>query len=187
MITAEKVVQEVIKDGIFYETSGGGVTVSGGEPLFQWEFTLEILQLCKKAGIHTALETSGFATPEIFRKVVESCDLVLFDLKETDEGKHLAYTGVPLFPILENLKGLDEMQIPFVLRLPIVPGMNDREAHFLEAKRLREKLPLCGGIEIMPYHKLGEYKYDQLGRECFCRHIAEPSKEQIQEWERLLK
>ena len=71
--------------------------------------------------------------------------------------------------------------------MPIVPGMNDRESHFMEVTRLREKLQFCGGIEIMPYHKLGEYKYNQLGRECFCRHIAEPSKEQIQEWESFLK
>jgi pyruvate formate lyase activating enzyme len=155
--------------------------------LYQPEFTAEILRLCKENGIHTAIETSGFATQEVFCKVVQHCDLVLFDIKETDENKHLEYTGVPLSPILKNLNILNEMQIPFILRFPVIPGLNDRESHFLETKNLSETLQFCRETEIMPYHKLGQYKYEKLGRDYLCNHIVEPDKEQIQHWERLLK
>ena len=163
------------------------MTISGGEPLFQPEFTAEILRRCKEKGIHTAIETSGFASPAVWKDVVTYCDLVLFDIKATDEEKHLEYTGVPLNIILRNLKTVNEMQIPFVVRLPIIPGLNDRKAHFSAVKALVKTLTCCRGAEIMPYHKLGEYKYQQLGREYRCQHVAEPTKEQVKEWNAFLK
>lgn len=186
-ITAEEVFQEIIKDKVFYETSGGGVTISGGEPLYQPEFTTEILRRCKENNIHTAIETSGFAGESTIRKVLKYCDLVLFDIKETDEEKHLEYTGIPLATVLQNLKLLNELKIPFIIRLPIIPGFNDRNEHFLQVKEMTKGLSFFRGIEIMPYHKLGEYKYQQLGREYLLGHIAEPTKSQVSEWEKLLK
>ena len=186
-ITAEEVFQEIIKDKVFYETSGGGVTISGGEPLYQPEFTTEILRRCKENNIHTAIETSGFAAESTIRKVLKYCDLVLFDIKETDKEKHLEYTGAPLGVVLQNLKTVNDSKVPFVIRLPIIPGMNDRDDHFLKVKDVAGKLAFCRGVEIMPYHKLGEYKYQQLGTDYLCRNVDEPSKEQIRKWEYLLE
>jgi pyruvate formate lyase activating enzyme len=99
----------------------------------------------------------------------------------------LEYTGVLLKSILQNLISLNELKIPFILRLPIIPGINDREEHFLKVKTIAEKLQFCRGIQSMPYHKLGEYKYQQLGRDYLCQHITEPTKEQVREWENFFK
>lgn len=186
-ITAREVVNEVIRDVAFYEASGGGVTVSGGEPLLQPEFTAEILKLCKEKEIHTAIETSGYAGSKALTAVLEHCDLVLFDIKETNESNHLEYTGVSLEPILKNLKQINGMQIPFVIRMPIIPGFNDRQEHLQNVRELASGFVYCHGIQIMPYHKLGEYKYEQLGRTYPYGFITEPSKEQIEKWNTFLK
>jgi pyruvate formate lyase activating enzyme len=186
-VSVQEIFDEIIKDKVFYETSGGGVTVSGGEPLFQSEFTAEILRLCKQNGIHTAVETSGFASESNLIKVLKYCDLVLFDIKETDNEKHLEYTGVSLDIILQNLKSVNDMKVPFVIRMPIIPGFNDRKEHFFKVKEIAKKLPFCRNLQIMPYHKLGEYKYQQLGKEYLCRNIVEPSKDDVEKWKSLLK
>jgi len=186
-VSVQEVVDEILRDDIFYETSGGGVTISGGEPLFQPEFSAEILKCCREKGIHTAIETSGFAAPGAFDSVIQYCDLVLFDIKETDGEKHLAYTGVPMDVILRNLGAVNAKKIPFVIRLPIIPGFNDRAEHFSKVRQIAVGLPFCRGIQIMPYHKLGEYKYPQLGREYLCRDVDEPAKEQVKQWEMLLR
>jgi len=187
IISAQDIFDEIVRDKVFYETSNGGVTISGGEPLYQPEFSAEILRICKENGIHTAIETSGYATEDTIRKVLKYCDLVLFDIKETDAEKHLKYTGVDLNIILRNLKIVNDMKVPFVIRLPVIPGINDREDHFLKVKSIVEESAYFCGFEIMPYHKLGEYKYKQLGRKYLCSNIAEPTKDDVEKWERLIK
>jgi len=186
-ISTQEAFDEIVRDKVFYEISGGGVTISGGEPLYQPEFTAEILRLCRENEIHTAIETSGFSTENAIRKVLKYCDFVLFDIKETDEKKHLEYAGTPLGVILQNLKTVNDSKVPFVIRLPIIPGFNDTNEHLRKVKSMAEGLPFCKGIEIMPYHKLGEYKYQQLGRNYLCRNVEEPSKEQVRKWECILK
>lgn len=118
--------------------------------------------------------------------VLKFCDLVLFDIKETDESKHLEYTGVGQRIILENLRQINDEKIPFVIRLPIIPGLNDKEEHFLKVKELAGKLDMCQKVQTMPYHKLGVYKYNKLGRKYMCSQIAEPTEQQIKKWEALL-
>ena len=108
--------------------------------------------------------------------------LKLFDIKETDEENHRKYTGVPLGPILDNLRLINESGIPFLIRLPIVPGFNDRKEHFARVRELARTWKMCRGIEIMPYHRLGAYKYAKLGREYLCASVEEPSAQQIQKW-----
>lgn len=180
--SVEEIIKEVEKDKTFYNTSGGGITISGGEPLFQPDFTYEILKECKKRNIHTAIETSGFASGEVYEKVIRQCELVLFDIKETNPENHLKYTGVSLTPILENLHLTDKLNIPFIIRLPIIPGINDRKEHFLNVKKLISGFKNCKDINIMPYHKLGAYKYDLLGLDYKCSNIEEPDKETVQKW-----
>lgn len=184
-ITVDEAYDEVKKDKVFFETSGGGVTVSGGEPLFQPEFTAELLKTCQKNEIHTAIETSGFADEKVLLTVLEHCDLVLFDIKETDEERHKQYTGVSLTPILENLKLINKNKIPFNIRAPIIPTLNDRESHFNALKAIRESMEFCQDIQIMPYHRIGSYKYALLGRDYSCGGISEPSKEMIEAWKSL--
>ena len=179
---AEDVVKELKKDIVFYLATNGGITVSGGEPLFQPSFTAEILKLCKESGMHTALETCGYASESVFSEVIRYCNAVLFDIKETDEEKHIAYTGVSLKPILRNLEILNEKGIPFIIRAPIVPTLNDREEHFENILRLREKFKNCEKIQIMPYHNFGNYKYEKLARKYLCEEIAPPAEEKIKEW-----
>lgn len=185
-MSADEVFQEIIRDKVFYDTSNGGVTISGGEPLYQPEFTAEILRKCQENGIHTAIETSGFAKKEALLSVVEHCDLVLFDIKETDEALHERYTGVPFKKVLENLSLISEKGIPFIIRAPIIPTLNDRESHFRALNSIRNSMVCCQGIQIMPYHKTGSYKYELLQRDYSCDEISEPSKEIIGTWENIL-
>lgn len=185
--SAEEVFEEVIRDRAFYTSSGGGVTVSGGEPLLQAEFTAALLNMCRRAGIHTAVETSGFGTAAALQAVAEQSDLILFDLKETDEERHLQFTGVPLKPILDNLRSLDSMGVETVLRLPIIPGWNDRQEHLLRAKEIAASLEHGTGVQVMPYHQLGAYKYAQLGRKYQCENVNEPTKETVAQWRRLVE
>lgn len=163
--TAPEVLEAVMKDELFYKNSGGGITLSGGEPLFQPNFALEILRLSKERGLHTAVETCGFVKPEILCQAAEFTDLFLFDFKETDPEKHRAYTGADNALILENLRLLETMGKDVILRCPIIPGYNDREDHFdgicAVANRHRNILR----VEIEPYHAFGEAKYAALGRQ----------------------
>lgn len=184
-ITAKDALAEIKRDRIFYEKSGGGVTISGGEPLFQAEFTAELLKLCKQAGIHTAIETCGFSDKESLARVLSFSDLVLFDIKETDEALHKEYTGADLHTVLENLKLVSESGAPFIIRAPIIPSLNDRESHLAELKRL-SAMKGCLGVEIMPYHKTGSYKYGLLDRAYKCGNIDEPEGALVDSWRKKL-
>ena len=184
-VSTKDVFEEVQKDAVFYAASGGGITVSGGEPLMQSAFTAELLKLCKGVGIHTAIETSGFATKDALQQVLPYCDLVLFDIKETDEERHKAYTGVSLKPILENLRYLEEIGVPVLLRSPIIPGWNDREEHLLALKELKSSLQNCKEAQIMPYHSMGSYKYEKLQRAYLCKDVSEPDAETVAMWRKL--
>jgi pyruvate formate lyase activating enzyme len=164
-VTADEVLETVLRDKVFYESSGGGVTLSGGEPLYQADFALEILKKAKKNGIHTAIETCGFARRESILKVAEFTDLFLFDCKETDPNRHREFTGVDNSVILDNLRAIDALGKSIVLRCPIVPDCNNTAEHYIGIAKLANSLANVIGIEIEPYHSLGEGKYTALGRE----------------------
>ncbi|MBO4355411.1 MAG: glycyl-radical enzyme activating protein [Clostridia bacterium] len=174
-VTSEEVFREIKKDVVFYEKTGGGATITGGEPLAQPGFTAEILDLCRKNGINTAIETSGFAKEDVFLDVVSRADLVLFDIKETDRARHIEYTGVSPDLIMNNLEKLESTGIPFIIRLPIIPGYNDREDHFESVAGIIAGFSNCAGYEIMPYHSLGKHKYEELGRDYICSNVIEPA------------
>ena len=185
-VSASDVLKEIKKDMDYYG-SEGGVTISGGEPLAQPDFCKEILKACRKIGIHTAIETSGYSNPETFLSVIKYCNLVLFDVKETNPKNHLDYTGVSLEPILKNLNTLDEQNIPFIIRAPIIPTLNDREEHFEGLKKLRNSLTNCLGLEILPYHEIGVYKYETLNREYLCHGVKTPDDKTVDKWRDLVK
>lgn len=163
--TVEAVLQEVLRDEAFYQNSGGGLTVSGGEPLMQGEFLIALLKGAKDAGLHTCIETCGFASKEVLREAAQYTDLFLFDIKETDDARHKELTGVPFTPILENLMELDRLGADIILRCPMVPEVNVSDAHSEGIARIAATLTHLLEINVLGYHRLGEGKYEALGME----------------------
>ena len=162
-VTVEEVRAEVLHDRQFYKTSGGGMTLSGGEPTAQIEFTTALLKAVKKDGINCCIETCGLCRPEDLRMITPFINLFLFDMKETDDKLHRKFTGVSNELIISNLKMLHAEKAKIRLRLPLIPGLNDRPEHFKNIALLVKKLPHLSGIEIMPYHSLGKSKNQRLG------------------------
>ena len=158
-VTADEVIREVMKDKTFYKNSGGGVTFSGGEPLSQPQFLLELLMAAKQAGLHTAVDTSGFGKSETVREIAPYTDLFLFDWKESDEQKHIEFTGVSHRQILENLRILDGLKAKVFLRCPIVPNLNDRTEHLDGIADLAAAFSCIEEVYVMAYHTLGNGKY----------------------------
>ena len=181
-MTSENVLSEVVKDRLFYETSGGGVTLSGGEPLYSFDFTLELLRLCKENGIHTAIETSGAASAEKIRAIAEYTDLFLFDCKISDENEHKKFTGAEKSTILSNLHLLNSLGKEIVLRCPIIPGINDKNDHLRAIGELSSRLESVIAVDIEPYHPLGEGKAERLGVEYPLSGKSFPPKETVSEW-----
>jgi len=164
-MTVKEVIEEVMKDKAFYDNSGGGMTISGGEPMLQFEFTKALLEAAKKNGLHTCLDTSGFAKFEKYSKILKNVDIFLYDLKDTDPIRHKKYTGVELAPILGNLQKLDAAGAKIYLRCPIVPDLNARTEHIRGISEITGKLKNLLEIDLMPYHPLGESKMQRLGLE----------------------
>ncbi len=158
--------REVERDRTYYESSGGGVTLTGGEPTAQFEFCVELLKALKAAGIHTCLETCAHVTPERMEQLLDLVDLFLFDYKATDPVLHEQLTGIPNQRILANLDYLLTISVPIILRCPLVPGINDQPEHLRAIARLAASHPIAiKGVEIMAYHNMGQDKAVQIGRQ----------------------
>jgi pyruvate formate lyase activating enzyme len=180
--SVEEVLEEVMKDKLFYDNSGGGMTLSGGEPLYQFDFAMALLREGKAKGLHTAMETCGFASAAQMEKIAPYVDLFLFDYKETDPALHKKFTGVDNAPILGNLRLLDRLGKDIVLRCPLIPAHNDRPDHLAGICALANELEHVIGVDIEPYHPLGESKYEALGHTAtrFDRFTDEQVQEIIQ-------
>jgi pyruvate formate lyase activating enzyme len=163
-MTDDAVLAEVVKDRAYYDASGGGVTISGGEPMAQPEFTLSLLRKCREAGIQTTLDTTGFFPRQLWERTLAVTDLYLFDYKATDAELHLALTGVPLAPILETLDFLVSRGAQILVRCPMIPGLNDGEDHLAAIAAMERRYPSLAGIEILPWHTMGNSKYAKLGK-----------------------
>ena len=159
---AEAVMVDVLHDRPFYEASGGGMTLSGGEPLMQFDFALALLRLAKENDIRTAIETCGYTHRDI-TELVPCTDQWLFDVKLTDDEKHRRYTGVSNRIILDNLRKLDDAGAKIVLRCPIIPDVNFDDGHFEGLANLARSLKNASAIHLEPYHPLGVSKARQLG------------------------
>lgn len=161
--TLEEVMQRVHRDVPFFKRSGGGVTVSGGECLCQPDFLLEILKACKAEGIHTAVDTTGFAPWENIEKVLPYADLFLYDLKNMDSRLHKLATGVPNELILENARKLAKAGGKFQIRIPMIPLFNDSQEMF---EKFGEFIVSLGDavevVQLLPYHKMGTVKWERL-------------------------
>jgi pyruvate formate lyase activating enzyme len=164
-MSVEEVFHIVEKDRVFYNQSGGGVTVGGGEPTMQAGFVSELLRECGAAGIHTALETCGYASWSRLSSVLAYTDLLLFDLKHMDTELHRRRTGVGNERIIENAVRAGELVREMIIRLPLIPDFNDSAEHIHKLGRfIREKLPGVKRVDILPYHSMGASKMKKLGR-----------------------
>jgi pyruvate formate lyase activating enzyme len=163
-MSSGEVFREVSSDKIFYQESDGGVTLSGGEAFSQPEFSMSILELCKKDSIHTAVETCGYGPWSKMKEVLDYTDLVLFDFKHMDDNEHKKFTGVSNKMILDNAKRiLFELRIPMIARIPVIPGYNDSEENMARtAEFMSHDLNPSVKVELLPYHRMGEGKLINL-------------------------
>ena len=159
----DEIMSEVMKDIDFYEESGGGVTLSGGEVLVQAKFATELLKTLRERGIHTACETTGFAKPAIFNEFAKHVDLLFFDIKHYDSEKHIVGTGVSNEVILENLAYVAKNHPDVMVRIPIIPNYNDTLKDAKSFAILFKKLGIHQ-VELLPFHQFGEKKYEYLGK-----------------------
>jgi len=178
---ADEVFDAVNRDKMFYQASGGGVTVSGGEALLQPQFVRELFEKCRRAGIHTCMETSGYAAESALRQFLPYTDYVLYDLKLLNSKKHRQYTGKPNNLILSNAKIVAASGVETLFRMPLIPGINDDMQNIKETADFLHGL---GGealrIELMPYHRLGKGKYESLEREYRLSGVLSPEPDEVE-------
>jgi len=180
-ITVDEVIAEILKDRIFYEKSNGGVTFSGGEPLLQKDFILNVLSECKANGLHTCIETAGNIPPETIVGAVPYVDLWLYDIKIVDEEKHIKITGASNKNIIENLKLLVNNKANVVVRIPVIPGTNDDEKDFRKIIALLCEVQGVKDIELLPFSNAAQGKYESLGMDYQATEINAPSKVRLEE------
>ena len=160
-MTPEALAKKLLRGRGLLEESGGGFTFSGGEPLMQWPFVKETVSLLD--GVHCAVETSGYAPDAVFREVMETMDLVMMDIKLTDPEKHRHFTGVDNAPILRHAGMLRAGETPFIIRMPLIPGVNDSTEHFEAVAARVEGAKALVRVEFLPYHKTAGAKYAMAG------------------------
>lgn len=176
--SVDEVLKEIVKDKAYYETSDGGVTFSGGECMLQIDFLCEILKMCKENDIHTAVDTAGHILWEHFEKILPYTDLFLYDIKSMNTYTHKKYVGVGNELILDNLARLLKSKACVWVRVPVVPGVNDTEEEMKNIKAFFETNGYPEKIELLPYHAMGEHKYEALGKSV--EKFDVPNKEKIE-------
>jgi pyruvate formate lyase activating enzyme len=185
-VSVPDVMAEIERDLPFYDQSGGGITISGGEPLFQPAFLHDLLRACKARRVHTALDTCGFATWGVLDSIRAYVDLFLYDLKLMDDARHREYTGVSNEPVLRNLSRLSEKGHQIVLRVPLIPGINDDEGNLRQIATFAAGLPLLKRVDLLPYHRIGRDKYRRLGKDCRMPEVDPPTDERVMEIARMI-
>lgn len=178
----EELMVEIEKERVFFEHSGGGVTLCGGEPLLQGEALFPLLERCGAAGIHRVVDTSLFASPELVLEVAKRCELFLVDLKLMDSELHRKYCGVPNEQILSNIRLLSERGIPFIIRIPLIEGVNADEENLQATRSFLSSLPSYPQVEILPYHDIAKGKHSRLGSQYNPTSLPmkEPTKEKLE-------
>jgi pyruvate formate lyase activating enzyme len=174
-MTDAEVLAEILRDRIFYDDSGGGATFSGGEPLLQVGFLKAVLAACRRNGIHTAVDTCGYAPMEHLLGIAPLTDLFLYDLKLMDSGRHLRYTGVANATILDNLRRLGRVHGNIWIRIPVIPGLNDGPDEMEAAAELVSSIGGVRQVNLLAYHETGLQKFTRLGRRYRLDRAATPS------------
>lgn len=186
-MSVRKAIDKVKKDKLFYDGSGGGMTISGGEALVYPEFTANLFAAAHAEEISTCIETSSFATKDVVDQVFAHVDLALLDVKHMDNAKHVEYTGVPNVHILENIRHIhNDLKVPVILRVPTIPGYNDSPENIIATAKFAKELGPDVMVNLLPAHKLGESKNESLGVENKCK-IVVPTDEHMQNLKALVE
>ncbi len=179
----EELTYELLKDRDFFD-DGGGVTISGGEPLMQFEFLMELLALLKKEQVNIALDTTGFAETDRLLSTLPYVDTYLYDIKHMDSEIHKKYTGVGNERILSNLVELDRKGARISIRFPLIPTINDSNENIEKTAKFVSKLNCIESIDILPYHSMMEDKYRKLNKPFFLKHIKKPTDKRVEDVKR---
>lgn len=179
-MSVTQVLGEIKKDVIYYDQSGGGATFSGGEPLNQTRFLKALLEKCQELEIHTAVDTSGLSPWKNYQEIIPFTDLFLFDLKLMDDHRHKQFTGVSNRLILENLKKLKDVGKQIVVRVPVIPGINDHPENIAETSNFLTSLGGIQNIDILPYHRIASDKYRRMESEYPLKDIQPPSADEME-------
>jgi len=179
-VTVGEVMDEVMKDRQYFVRSGGGLTLSGGECLFQADFAEALLHAAYDEGITTAIESTAFSKFEKIERLLPYLDTYLMDIKHTDSAKHKAFTSVPNELILENAHKIAMKAKKLIIRVPVIPTFNDTPGEILDIARFASGLPNVTELHLLPYHRLGQDKYEELGRDYTLKEILPPSGEHMQ-------
>ena len=187
-MTIDEIMKRIDKDRPFYRKTGGGVTLSGGEPILQYRFAKALLQECKSKGLHTCLDTSGYAKWEYYKDIIQYMDLVLYDIKHMDTEQSRVLTGVPNELILENARRMATGGVALQIRIPIIPGFNDSEQNLRATSEFCLELgSAVKMVQILPYHRLGIVKYERLQIKYEMESVEPPSSEHIDYCKKLIE
>lgn len=181
LMTPREVMDIVAQDGVFYRRSGGGVTLSGGEPMLQPAFAAELFRLTKMHGYTTAVETAGFVKYHFFKMVLPYLDIILIDIKLLDPQKHKFWTGQSNEMILENICRLSRTGKQMIIRVPVIPTVNDNKEEIRQIAKFVKSLETVHEMHLLPYHRLGEGKYRKVGREYEMKDILPPDHEHMKD------
>lgn len=184
-LTPEEAIKDVLKVKAFIRN--GGITVSGGEPLLQPDFVLELFKLCKENGIHTAIDTSGYLLNDKIKAALEYTDLVLLDIKHIDPDKYQTLTGKPLTPTLRFIDYLTEIKKPLWIRYVLVPGYSDDATDLHKWADYVSSIPTVQRVDILPFHQMGMHKWEQIGARYELKDITPPSSEEIKKTEAIFR
>jgi len=186
-VTAQTVMDEVRRDIVFYDQSGGGVTFSGGEPFSQPAFLSELLDACREQDIHATVDTCGYMERAVLASMADRIDLFLYDIKLMRDSLHHQYTGVSNAPILDNYRLLAERNRPTVVRFPVIPGITDTPENIEAVIVFLLDAGECRDVSLLPYHKTAAAKYERLGLENLMRGVETPGTEEMAEIRRLFE
>ena len=179
-VTVGELIPELLADINYFRRSGGGVTLSGGEILGQHKFAAALLKACKENGLHTAVESTGFASFDKIEAILPHLDLYLMDIKHMDSAKHKEYTSAPNELILENARKIAKSGVELIIRTPVVPGFNDTAEEIRAISKFAASLPGVKEHHLLPYHRLGQDKYAGLNRNYSLKEITPPTKEKME-------
>ena len=180
-VTVDAVMSQIRKDRDYYKNSGGGVTFSGGEPLMQPDASIELAEACHAEGLSVWLDTSGFASAAVFNRVAMSMDGFLYDIKLMDPVLHRKYTGADNEPILANFRQTVATGKPVRMRVILIPGLTDTEKNLSGLVTFAKECGFAGPIDLMPYHRMGSGKYQNLGLPYWAENFEPPSKTRLTE------
>ena len=178
-LSVANLMEIIEKDVLFYDESGGGVTFSGGEPLLQANFLLELLKASGQRDIHRAIDTTGYADTRILMEIAREAELFLFDIKLMDPQKHKQYTGVSNRKILHNLERLARETVEITIRIPLIPGINDDDENITRTGTYISRLPGVENVDILPYHEAARYKYLKINADYYTKNILPPDGDRL--------